>query len=293
MHTRLAYAVAAHLDPDILMLDEVLAVGDMEFQRKCLQSVEGLTSGGKTILFVSHSMGDVIRFCTKAIWLEDGRIIKQGDSKSVVEAYSKRMLSLQSSYRAPSASDGECGKTSKDKARSKKGETNKLLAGEVSSKEDEDHPEAPGAELLSFEISDDSGKVKELFFRNEPIHITVKYRVLRDDIPIITNVHLHKDGIHVFTIHNNKQLLEPKSVVRTVKTTIPLNILNTGDYSFSLALVTPRRPKWRHVWLEEILSFKVAEQFSKERIFTGEYKGVLRPEFQWEYLVEDEDDSIL
>ena len=92
MYSRLAFAVAAHLDPDILILDEVLAVGDMAFQQKCLKRVEGLASGGRTILFVSHSMGNIIKFCEKVIWLEDGKIRFQGEAGDGVKLYQEEML---------------------------------------------------------------------------------------------------------------------------------------------------------------------------------------------------------
>src|SRR5690606_10465636 len=92
MRMRLAFAVAAHLDPDILMLDEVLAVGDMSFQRKCLARMNELTSEGRTLLFVSHSMDAVTRFCDRCIWLESGQIRKDGPVEEVVTGYLRRVL---------------------------------------------------------------------------------------------------------------------------------------------------------------------------------------------------------
>jgi lipopolysaccharide transport system ATP-binding protein len=87
MYLRLAFAVAAHLEPEILLVDEVLAVGDADFQKKCLGKMGEVATGGRTVLFVSHNMPAVRRLCTSACLLEKGRIAASGDAVSVVEAY--------------------------------------------------------------------------------------------------------------------------------------------------------------------------------------------------------------
>lgn len=87
MRLRLGFAVAAYLDPDILIVDEVLAVGDAGFQKKCLNAMEGLRSGGRTVLFVSHNMAAVENLCSRAIWIDAGRVRIDGNSREVIEAY--------------------------------------------------------------------------------------------------------------------------------------------------------------------------------------------------------------
>ena len=87
MRLRLGFAVAAHLDPDILVVDEVLAVGDAAFQRKCLSTMEGLRGGGRTVLFVSHNMAAVENLCTRAIWIDAGRLREDGPTGRVLHAY--------------------------------------------------------------------------------------------------------------------------------------------------------------------------------------------------------------
>lgn len=96
MYMRLAFSVAAHLDPDILLMDEVLAVGDLAFQQKCLQRVENLASEGRTIIFVSHSMGDIARFCEHLIWVDQGKIRYAGDVITGIAMYQKDMAPQQS-----------------------------------------------------------------------------------------------------------------------------------------------------------------------------------------------------
>ncbi|MDG3086927.1 ABC transporter ATP-binding protein [Vibrio hannami] len=87
MYVRLAFAVAVHTDPEILIVDEALAVGDIRFQMKCIQHMESLKAKGTTILFVSHSPEQVKRFCNKAIWLDKGKLREVGDSNKVCDRY--------------------------------------------------------------------------------------------------------------------------------------------------------------------------------------------------------------
>jgi len=87
MRLRLGFAVAAHLEPDILIVDEVLAVGDAGFQKKCLDAMEGLQSTGRTVLFVSHNMAAVENLCSRGIWIDSGKVRMDGPSKSVIRSY--------------------------------------------------------------------------------------------------------------------------------------------------------------------------------------------------------------
>lgn len=87
MRLRLGFAVAAHLDPDVLIIDEVLAVGDAGFQKKCVQAMEGLRNTGRTVLFVSHNLAAVEHLCSRGIWVDAGQIRMDGATKEVIEAY--------------------------------------------------------------------------------------------------------------------------------------------------------------------------------------------------------------
>jgi lipopolysaccharide transport system ATP-binding protein len=87
MYLRLAFAVAAHLEPEILLVDEVLAVGDAAFQRKCLGKMSDVAHSGRTVLFVSHNMEAVQRLCPRTVWLDAGRVVADGDTGDVLSAY--------------------------------------------------------------------------------------------------------------------------------------------------------------------------------------------------------------
>jgi lipopolysaccharide transport system ATP-binding protein len=87
MRMRLGFSVAAHLHTDILFVDEVLAVGDAAFQKKCLGAMRELSHGGRTVLFVSHNMAAVENLCTRTVWIADGNVLKDGDTREVIRAY--------------------------------------------------------------------------------------------------------------------------------------------------------------------------------------------------------------
>jgi lipopolysaccharide transport system ATP-binding protein len=95
MQMRLAFAVAAHLEPDILLVDEVLAVGDLEFQKKCLGKMEEVSGSGRTILFVSHQMNQIRRLCKRVLWLEGGEIYRSGPTAAVLGEYEAALSSGQ------------------------------------------------------------------------------------------------------------------------------------------------------------------------------------------------------
>jgi lipopolysaccharide transport system ATP-binding protein len=92
MYVRLAFAIAAHLEPEVLLVDEVLAVGDIAFQKKCLEKMEEVAKGGRTVLFISHNMGAIRSLCGSAVWLDNGQIVKKGPVDEVVRDYEEHQL---------------------------------------------------------------------------------------------------------------------------------------------------------------------------------------------------------
>jgi ABC-type polysaccharide/polyol phosphate transport system ATPase subunit len=95
MMMRLAFSVAVHMDPDVLIVDEVLGVGDHAFQAKCMERIMAFKHAGKTLLCVSHSGGAVERLCQRALWLDHGEVVMDGPASEVVDAYEGRLPSRQ------------------------------------------------------------------------------------------------------------------------------------------------------------------------------------------------------
>src|SRR3989344_2888090 len=92
MYVRLAFAVSAHLDSDILLVDEVLPVGDIEFQKKCIGKMNNLARDGKTVVFISHSIPAISKLCTNCLWVQNGKIIKAGSTREIIDAYTDSII---------------------------------------------------------------------------------------------------------------------------------------------------------------------------------------------------------
>ncbi|HMT06888.1 MAG TPA: ABC transporter ATP-binding protein, partial [Pyrinomonadaceae bacterium] len=100
MYMRLAFSVAAHLDPEILIVDEVLAVGDVGFQKKCLSKMRDIGESGRTVLFVSHDMRAVARLCGRVVWLENGNVRADGQADAVIADYLHEQTNISSEWKA-------------------------------------------------------------------------------------------------------------------------------------------------------------------------------------------------
>ena len=107
MYVRLAFAVAAHLEPDMLILDEVLAVGDTAFQQKCLGKMRDVSRHGRTVLLVSHSMAAVGQLCEKTIWLDDGRVQAVGPSETVIQSYLNSQKTVAAEFKRDESELGQ------------------------------------------------------------------------------------------------------------------------------------------------------------------------------------------
>ncbi len=140
MYVRLAFAVAAHLEPEILVVDEVLAVGDIGFQKKCLNKLSEVSGEGRTVLLVSHNLTAIRRLCTKGVLLQHGRVRKVGDIESVADAY---------------IDDGE---------------ESLPVFSQPNDKE-------KGVTLTSVVVGGDEGTAKNTFGYNERIHFSIEYEV--------------------------------------------------------------------------------------------------------------------
>lgn len=243
MYVRLAFAVAAHLEPDILVIDEVLAVGDAEFQKKCLGKMKEVsTDDGRTILFVSHNMQAINSLCSKAIWLQHGQIQLSGEVSGVVSKYISGVQKLQ-------------------------------LKQEWNQAE-----EAPGNNYIRFKKIELIPHVSEW---DEPLDIrkalTVKFEFWNflDDVNLSTGLVLYNyDGTCIF------DLLSPKSNCKKGiiegECSIPGNFLNDGSYYFSINVVKDTSiPLFN---LEECLSFEI-EDYREDMLYFEKWWGAVRPKF--------------
>ncbi len=253
MYVRLAFSVAAHLEPEILLVDEVLAVGDAEFQRRCLGRMEDFGATGRTVLFVSHNMQAIAQLCGRAILMEHGTIVRDGRSEEVVAQY------LQTSAGAGSSRTW-------------------------------DLDSAPGNDvvrLLSVRIVDRDGKTVDYVDVRDPVGVELTFQVLEGGTSVVPKIKLNADGRIAFNaIDVDPRWSEPPRPGEYVATAwIPGNYLNEGLMSIDAAVCSIRSPKLQHhVSVHEAVSFHVqdpAEGNSARGTFTGQWRGVIRPLLEW------------
>ncbi|CAN5251719.1 ABC transporter ATP-binding protein [soil metagenome] len=255
MYMRLAFAVAAHLDPEILIVDEVLAVGDISFQKKCLNKMREVGSSGRTVLFVSHDTQSIGRLCSRAIWLKDGKIAKDGATNEVVSAY----LHDQSQ-----------------------------IGAEKIWKDEDELPGNEVALLHRVRVRNRAGEISSSNDIRHPIGIEMTYEVLEKDKVLVPNCHFYNEqGVCVFISHdwNNEwrhRVRPPGTYTSTVW--IPGNFLAEGTF-FVTAVLTSYKPINVHFSERDVVSFNVVdttEGDSARGDYAGVLPGIVRPVLEWE-----------
>lgn len=255
MYMRLAFAVAAHLEPEVLIVDEVLAVGDISFQKKCLNKMKTVGESGRTVLFVSHDMNAINRLCSRTIWLKNGTIEKDGETGEVVSQY----LHEQSESGAE--------------------------------KSWENVKNAPGNEvtkLIKVRVCNDSGETTSVIDIRRPVGIEMTYEVLEDDKVLVPNFHFYNEqGICVFIAHDWSEPWRTKPRPRGIyKTTarIPGNFLAEGHIFVTVAVST-YTPLIVHFVERDAVTFNVVDSTDGDSArgdFAGTMPGVVRPLLDWE-----------
>jgi lipopolysaccharide transport system ATP-binding protein len=253
MYVRLAFAVAAHLQPEILVVDEVLAVGDASFQRKCLGKMQSVASGGRTVLFVSHNMAAISRLCTRGILLSHGALVAEGTVAKVAGIYA--------------------------------GGTNGESPTEVDFRVRGKTPGSEHVRLLASRIAGDPGS-PTLDIRR-PLSLEIDYEVLTDQYALHPNMHLFsEDGTCAF-VSSDGYVRESQSprrpgVYRSTLT-IPGNFLSEGTFSIDVAIST-FDPVIVHAWERGLFSFSVydpGEGDSARGLLGGPIPGAVRPILPW------------
>jgi len=258
MKVRLAFAVAAHLEPEILLVDEVLAVGDYVFQKKSLGKMEDISKQGRTIIFVSHNMPAITSLCTRAMLLEKGGIVKEGDAVSVVGHY----------YSEEGNSSASVDFTS-----------------------DEEKPGDDVVRLLRVTVEDQDGKVTNELGIDQPFYVTMEYELFRAGHPLGVSVSFHtEDGTFAFWSSdmigegvNDKR--KTPGLYRS-RLNVPGSLLNGGLYFLSIAIVNPEALRGnKHCVEKNLLRIHVVDPIYEVRTrgrYVGPYPGAVRPLLEWD-----------
>lgn len=280
MRARLGFSVAAHLEPDILMLDEVLSVGDASFQKKCLTRMEDLTGHGRTILFVSHSTGTVRKFCDRCIWLSNGEVVMDGPVHDVCEAYEAKMSDISATYQAPINSD----KVPKVKI---KVENIKSHSSEGLLKRIEEIDIA--CELVSAQVLDNLEQPARSLKITQDCALEIIFDVFYSGLRVEPALHFKNEQNEIlfvvaFTDEAFEQAIEEPGRYKS-RVHIPGNLLNEGLHYVTICLVTAD-PLIRHQIVDNAISFSVYEVIGDlNKMARGRYSrafpGGLRPFLNW------------
>lgn len=256
MYVRLAFSVAAHLDPDILIIDEVLAVGDAAFQKKCLQKIEEISGKGKTVLFVSHNMNTVMKLCTKAILLNMGQVEAMGDVELVVDSYYRSNLGT-SAHRI----------WNKEPAK----EGNEVVV-----------------RVLETRAHDENMQVHENYDITRPIGISMDYEVLKEGEKFTHSMNVfNEDGVHLFSSHDTEFAKTEQPAAKGIYTStmwIPGNMLAEGNHVISIAIMRIN-PFYIYFHEMDALRFTVRDYLrgdSARGNYTLDFPGVVRPLLKWQ-----------
>lgn len=258
MYTRLAFAVAAHLEPDILVVDEVLAVGDASFQRKCLGKMGNVAKTGRTVLFVSHNMLAVEDLCDRVIWIKDGRIVEEGRPRAVISNY------LQGSFFT---------------------DTERVW---------EDRATAPGGEevrLHRASVRPAAGSSTDPITVRTPLVVEFEYWSQRNGAHLSPSMALYNEqGIVVFTSGppfdpGGGERGDPPGLYRH-SCLVPGDLLNDGMYRVVLYIDKNGRTILQQ---DDVLVFDVRDMIEARHGWHGKWVGAVRPLLDWSSeLVQDE-----
>jgi homopolymeric O-antigen transport system ATP-binding protein len=254
MYVRLAFSVAAHLEPEILMMDEVLAVGDAAFQQKCLDKMRDIRQQGRTILFVSHDMAAVTRLCRRVVLLERGRVVADGDPSAVVNQYLKSSL--------------------------------KTGAWREWSTE-----EAPGdatVRLRRVRLRTVDGETISAVDISQTFGIEITFDVLEGGVIVPVLELSNEEGTELFTTHDTseksrQQVQSPGTCISTVW--LPGNLLAEGCLVGHVSLMSHRPATVLHARQENAVAFHVVDRQSGDSArgdYVGPMPGVMRPLLKWE-----------
>jgi lipopolysaccharide transport system ATP-binding protein len=231
MQLRLAFAVAAHLEPEIMIIDEVLAVGDSEFQKKCMSKMGEVSKSGRTILFVSHQLGSVAQLCQKSLLLENGKIIYENKTTSVIDYYVSNQNKLGNGFR---------------NINSKK----EIYITTAKTINIENNP----CDLFLF----DQNIILELEVKNKTANKGVKFSCTLQN----------KNGGYLSTLVEELDVFRKKEKESSIlKIKYPSHIIAPGSYTFRLALFNPQGEVFDLI--ELICPIRIQDNGSKLSMFEG------------------------
>jgi lipopolysaccharide transport system ATP-binding protein len=252
MMVRLGFAVAAHLEPEILVVDEVLAVGDAEFQKKAIGKMQDVSNNyGRTVLFVSHNMASVKTLCSRGIILENGRITQEGSTDQVISNYLKGNSEL------------------------------------VNFKTDPNKPmiDLPDIEIYSIGVKANNKDYNDIITLDDKITFSTRYKQKTNSKFIHITIHLKDElGNVVFTnASSNTKIADDKEGLFDVSVVFPDNFFNWGSFYIDLYIVENKKNIL--VVEKDIVSFTVINKQQEIGQWMGKEAGPIHPRFDWQKML--------
>lgn len=252
MYVRLAFAVAAHLEPEILLVDEVLAVGDAAFQKKCLGKMGDVAKEGRTILFVSHNMSAINRLCSRAVLLDEGKLVADGPAPEVSAKYLGG------------------------------------VDGEGSGSRSWFMDDAPGNEslkLVSIKLLGQGGTPVSVVDVRDQLQLQIEYAVLKPNLRFRCAALFFTQGVVAFAAIEPTEEIRESTGTYFSKVTIPSHLLAESEYVVGVSIFSSSGGKMHFVNLKDALVFQVYDSMSGPSA-RGDYAqnlaGVVRPMLNWE-----------
>lgn len=256
MKVRLAFAVAAHLEPEILLVDEVLAVGDAAFQKKCLGKMQDVASEGRTVLFVSHNMAAINNLCSSGIVIDTGGITFQGQASEAVRFYLGR---LNEQY------------------------TDTKLDGLIYFPVDE----AKEIQIRQVSVTDEMGKVSSVFEYHETAFVSILFRltVPNPDYYAVIFIQDIYGNIVFFTADDDlteSAMAGLSSGVYRYRVELPNSLLKPGQYYVTVSLTQRHKMSGPHDRRDSVLAFEIIDNHTRRATRKGYRKSALvAPEIRW------------
>ncbi|HYG09136.1 MAG TPA: hypothetical protein VD835_04105, partial [Pyrinomonadaceae bacterium] len=256
MYLRLAFAVAAHLEPEILIVDEVLAVGDARFQRKCLDKMRTVGQQGRTVLFVSHNMPAITRLCPRTIMLSEGGVLEDGPSHLVVSTYLNSGL------------------------------------GTVAAREWADAASSPGNDIVrlrAVRVVTETGATVEAVDIRKPVGIEMTFDVLQDGHLLVPNMSFYnEESVLMFLTFDTgaEWRGKPRPPGRYTSTAwVPGNFFAEGSITVDVAVSAHVPAVVVHLHESDAVAFQVIDSLDGDSVrgdYAGPIPGVLRPMLRWD-----------
>ena len=262
MYMRLGFAVAIHVDPDVLLIDEVLAVGDEAFTRKCLDKIGEFRRRGKTIVLVTHSLGLVEKMCDETLWLRHGRLQDQGDPRRVVDAYLTYVAGGEEALLSREAQPAGAAS-----AADEPGAEHGYREGRWGSRE---------VEITSVNLLDDRGQPRHVYVPGETLTVALGVRAAQEVRDFVFGVGLFTaDGVQVYGTNTHLEEYVPRLAAGAGEVKLTLRDLRLVEGTYLVDVAAHRRDGTPYDYLRGLQSFRV-----KSRI---KDVGVYRPAHDWTF----------